>query len=370
MEPDTPWRGNAKTLAKKNTHGVPLSTIHRMLDKLKTPLQFEALVEDCRRKLFNHNEAVVSVKNKPAADTLVERTDPRPKVESIQNDVDDKDDRNSIKWEIAPWEQDTVAVPAKIELESSEMVISTKDVAVQVSLLDASIAILTAKNRSINSGLAPKLTRKRHGKLTLDKGSNTEEIVEDLATRKAISILKSYFPSMEVKDLADFLDKCNGDLSWTVNLLLDSGYQCADDFDPDSQFEDDYIEWETESRSETKLEELMSEAPSPFIKDDESISCTSSEVSSNAPSSGYSEETEALRKHVEECFHLTDTLSDQTRRICGKDYNQFRASQLQRLRSVPSTPEHPDVVYPSMENAFSDTTADHKSVGESKNLVL
>ena len=39
-----------------------------------------------------------------------------------------------------------------------------------------------------------------------------------------------------------------------------------------------------------------------------------------------------LAEHIEDCFHLNDTISDSTRRICGKDYNQFRASQLSRSR--------------------------------------
>jgi len=363
VEPDTPWRENAKILAKKNSHGVPLSKIHKMLEKLKTPIQFETLVDDCRRKMFGHREVAVNTKNKPTADALVSRVDPQPRAESSQNNVNDNEDRNSIKWEISPWEQDLTLGAAKVTPETSEIFISTRDVAVQASLLDTSLTTLTAKNRSINSGVTPKLEKKRHGKFTLDKGCCTEEIVEDLATRKALSILKSYFPSMEVKDLADFLEKCNCDLSWTVNLLLDSGYECADDVDLDFQLDDDYIEWETESRSESKSEELTSEASSPFIKDDETNSCTSSELSSNPPSSTYSEETEALRKHVEDCFHLTDTISDQTRRICGKDYNQFRASQLQKLRLAPSTPEIPDLVYQSLENNFIDTTVDDGAFG-------
>lgn len=37
-------------------------------------------------------------------------------------------------------------------------------------------------------------------------------------------------------------------------------------------------------------------------------------------------------EHVEECFKLTDTISDHARRICGKDYGQFRASQLSKAR--------------------------------------
>lgn len=69
-------------------------------------------------------------------------------------------------------------------------------------------------------------------------------------------------------------------------------------------------------------------------KEEETNSVTSSEASQQSFSTAAAtpEETESVRKHIEECFQLTDTISEQTRRICGKDYNQFRASQLQKLR--------------------------------------
>ena len=65
---------------------------------------------------------------------------------------------------------------------------------------------------------------------------------------------------------------------------------------------------------------------------------TNDQVSSPADATSSSEtqgEVEALRRHVQDCFVLTDTISDQARRICGKDYNQFRASQLQKSRQPP-----------------------------------
>ena len=76
---------------------------------------------------------------------------------------------------------------------------------------------------------------------------------------------------------------------------------------------------------------------------------TSSETlrQSNSVPTTPNEDTEALRKHIEDCFHLSDSISEQTRRICGKDYNQFRASQLQKLRkgqvqtNEPSNTFHP-----------------------------
>ena len=327
--PETSWNSNARILAQKNTHGVPLPKIHQMLDKLKIPLQFQALVDDCRQKTFGNNQRKIQ---------SVAKADSEPKAEQIEKCPADPvltNNSNTIKWEISPW--DEVSPSLQVQQTTTAECLSTRDIGVQTSSSEASVAILTAQNRSINFSVTHKLPKKRSAKLTFDKGCNTEEIVEDLAARKATSILKSYFPMMEVKDLADFLDKCNGDLSWTVNLLLDSGYECA--VDGDIALDDDDSDWETESRSESQASEGQ---PS-----------TSSELSSNAASTGLTEESEALRKHVEDCFRLTDTLSDQTRRICGKEYHQFRAAQLQRLRHPP------DLVYPpSMENSLYETADD------------
>lgn len=122
-----------------------------------------------------------------------------------------------------------------------------------------------------------------------------------------------------------------------VNLLLDSGYECANEVSDDLQLEDE-IDQPEEKPNTTNSESFPLENLPPNAKDDETNSVASSEASQQSYSNASvtSEETEALRKHIEDCFQLTDTISEQTRRICGKDYNQFRASQLQKLR-VPST---------------------------------
>lgn len=95
-----------------------------------------------------------------------------------------------------------------------------------------------------------------------------------------------------------------------VNQLLDSGYECADEV---LHTEDLELE-EEEINEEIHLQE---EAPSPSAKEDEvhysSSSEESSHPSSSAPSAS-SMETEAVRRHVENCFQLTNTISESTRR--------------------------------------------------------
>jgi hypothetical protein len=92
---------------------------------------------------------------------------------------------------------------------------STCDVSIQTSLSDPTLCIIPARNRSIQmpSRIVPDF-RKKSSKLLLDKGCNTEEMVEDLTTRKGLSILKRYFPTLDTQDLADVFKQCKGDIDW------------------------------------------------------------------------------------------------------------------------------------------------------------
>lgn len=119
-----------------------------------------------------------------------------------------------------------------------------------------------------------------------------------------------------------------------INVLLDGGYECAD------------VVLETADLLEDEYKETTSEQlpPEELVESSSEISMTHeiepSEASQTSPTdeaSGSTEETEALRRHIEGCFQLTDTLSEHARRVSGKDYSQFRASQLQKLRHAHST---------------------------------
>jgi hypothetical protein len=122
-----------------------------------------------------------------------------------------------------------------------------------------------------------------------------------------------------------------------VNVLLDSGYECANEVSNYSDLEIDIDPTEEIPNAHNIVLKSCPETienVSQQGKEEETNSVTSSEASqqSSSTASAASGETESLRKHIEDCFQLTDTISEQTRRICGKDYNQFRASQLQKSR--------------------------------------
>lgn len=99
-----------------------------------------------------------------------------------------------------------------------------------------------------------------------------------------------------------------------VNQLLDSGYECADEVLHD--FHTDELELDEEEIIGITTNHLE-ESASPQIKEDEAQSSASSEEFSHPPSlvpSASSIETEAVRRHVESCFQLTNTISENTRR--------------------------------------------------------
>lgn len=122
-----------------------------------------------------------------------------------------------------------------------------------------------------------------------------------------------------------------------MNVLLDSGYECANEVSNYLDLEIDIDPSEETPNPDNTVEKTCTETienVSQQVKEEETNSVSSSETSQQSLStaSATSEETESVRKHIEDCFQLTDTISEQTRRICGKDYNQFRASQLQKYR--------------------------------------
>ena len=51
MEPETPWRYDARILSQKNRHQVSREKIRQMLEKLNVPFDLEHLIEECRRRM-------------------------------------------------------------------------------------------------------------------------------------------------------------------------------------------------------------------------------------------------------------------------------------------------------------------------------
>ena len=269
VEPDTPWREDVRILSQKNQHHIPKEKIARMLEKQKVPINIAYVVEECRRKmnlgpqsrpspaaaLMPNKTLVINQNNRPepqaqrevetitrirtisasgSIGNLMNGDGPLSKSPLLQeenrflnaaaesfisaNDVFFNFHRQTEPPLQVPLASSSATAFAKSS-SSNEMKPSTCDVSIQTSLSDATLCIIPARNRSIQlpSRIVPDF-RKKSSKLLLDKGCNTEEIVEDLASHKALSknekILKLYFPTLDARDLADQLQKCKGDIDW------------------------------------------------------------------------------------------------------------------------------------------------------------
>lgn len=229
MEPDTPWRNDVRILSQKNTHGVPRDKIALMLEKQRVQIDIVAVVEDCRRKMQNLYPANIPppISSQPperrVGDQFVEPTSTAPKERTRSTSSSSSSSSSKGPHSVV---SSTLSTPIPVEpvqpsafpfapTAEAVPVAQVASVGIQTSLSDPALKTLVGRSRSIQSSrLAPNFSQKIRSKITLDKGCNTEDVVEDLATKKALGILKSYFPSMESHDLADVLKNCNGDLTW------------------------------------------------------------------------------------------------------------------------------------------------------------
>lgn len=218
VEPDTPWREDARILAQKNSHRVPRDKIREMLDKQRVPINIHLVVDNCRKRM---NLPVIDCETPSANKNQNNKTNGQESTCNTTNlpkkwNEDLTFDKNtSLQSYLKSIRSETpdvfVAGPVDILLKPP-----TSEVAVQTSLSEPSLREVAAYSRSIQSvGIGKKQPPPPPtGKYSLDKGCLTDEIVEDLASRKALAVLKSYFPTKETEDLADILKQCNGDLTW------------------------------------------------------------------------------------------------------------------------------------------------------------
>ena len=265
VEPDTPWRTDVRVLSQKNSHHVPREKIAMMLEKQSVPINIAHVIDECRRKLnlrpqsmpaearpmpslvaaLKPNKTLANQNNRPEPlvqqeEVSVTRSQSFSASSNVGNVTNDELlDKSPIQQleEKKFFNPDSflganerffnfhreTEPPALVSVASAlfspptteDIKPLTSDVSIQTSLSDATLCIIPARNRSIQmpSRIVPDF-RKKSSKLLLDKGCNTEEMVEDLATRKALTILKLYFPTLDTKDLADVLKQCKGDIDW------------------------------------------------------------------------------------------------------------------------------------------------------------
>ncbi|KAJ8882703.1 hypothetical protein PR048_014515 [Dryococelus australis] len=216
--------------------------------------------------------------------------------------------------------------------------------------------VLASSGRYISNSLFPDLehTRNVPTVLMLDKSSMTGDdsnctaLTDDNVARRSFEQLSTIFSHIPRDQLKELFEKCKGDVNWTAEMLLDSGYEPQDtlqDFDISvSNDVDDGRENQASSAPEGTMAEqflysLGTESPttSTTLKSVETRTFTSKKNGRNAFKTPPSAESLELKKHFEMNIHIDSShYSEHVQRI-----KRIRHGELVETEEVTSTPREP-----------------------------
>jgi hypothetical protein len=207
------------------------------------------------------------------------------------------------------------------------------------------IRIITCHDRSINEGTAPlkHFDRPVAFTLTLDKSSMTIE-EDDITSATQVSAqevnaqrnrdfnqLVAVFPNAPQDGLKEIFEKCCGDLNWTVDLLLESKLE---QFTPLSPAQDT-------GGSVFKglplpvADVLNSEPSAPPLETQDVVPRCNLQVKKSWNTAPLSEQSQQLKRHLEECITLSDaSYSEPTLRI-----RKLRHGELLDMGGVTAKPQ-------------------------------
>ncbi|XP_064097924.1 LOW QUALITY PROTEIN: uncharacterized protein LOC135209176 [Macrobrachium nipponense] len=170
------------------------------------------------------------------------------------------------------------------------------------------------------------------GKLSLDKGTMTESS-NDVTVAKPLRNLIAFFPKIPEPELRDVLEKCNFDLDWAMNVLLDGGYEMADSIDVCSQesseeFDDVEIAVDTVNASSNVSEILMD-----VDTQEEPVDLPSSEEKNRRLRQSQTTESLASKKEIENSFMFPESVDDRVTRLTGKDFEKLNVHKVKQKKS-------------------------------------
>ena len=152
----------------------------------------------------------------------------------------------SIEWQTPPFSTDLESEGLfQDSVSNDDTGMSYEDANMQTSIEDFNFLYKVNRNQSfVNDGtFAIKPTKAKvlsvdipnedsnqiiSASLRLDKGCMTEDLVKETSVDEGFEFVHDCFPSVAVDDLKHILTQCKGDLEWTINILLDSGYERSD----------------------------------------------------------------------------------------------------------------------------------------------
>ncbi|XP_065578504.1 uncharacterized protein LOC136038925 [Artemia franciscana] len=225
-------------------------------------------------------------------------------------------------WSVLSFKPEVVNLPESDFVENQK---TYDDVSIQTNFGDGThLREILAIPRNINIGktLLPPI----QSRLKLDKGTLTD--AGEFESNTSVKLLIKLFPTVEVDSLKDVLQNCGGDVDWTVNVLLDSGYEITPEVP------------EMEECHQEDVEEISVTVEKP-IENQDIIPPEIKEEKRDSATPKHSKKRERKELKAEEFFVMAPSLSEQTRRITGKDYSSFTAYKI-RCRKGLEVPQPVD----------------------------
>ncbi|KAK3885567.1 hypothetical protein Pcinc_010233 [Petrolisthes cinctipes] len=169
------------------------------------------------------------------------------------------------------------------------------------------------------------------GKLRLEKGTMTDGM--DIIVVKPFKNLVAFFPNIPEENLHDVYEKCKYDLDWAMNVLLDSGYEMSDPAEPaliqdGSESQEIPVEAistpETTSTSESRNDQSFA--------DTSDFSDTIIEKRKKKVKQSQQPQNLAVKKHLEECISLSDSVDDHLLRLTGKNKEELNMKKVKKTK--------------------------------------
>lgn len=213
-------------LTQKNTHGVPRWKIEQMIEKQRIPIDMALIIETCRRKLN-----ILSTTSENSSFPVLETSNDLTLCQDIISGIAAPDDRSrtssiSSLTEAQPSSSSFAKCSTTEEnsapLSTSDM-LNTQHQAKGNNLHEGCAASFQSEGSTAQPILDATLQALRPERLegsSDEKGTvnNDESAVshpETIHSKKpGLSVLKSYFPAIATKELADILEQCKGDVTW------------------------------------------------------------------------------------------------------------------------------------------------------------
>lgn len=227
---------------------------------------------------------------------------------SLMSSIVKPNSYSGVNWEpidvsLSNWENcqnfDVLSISQNKTIE-----VENRDVATNTSCLDANddFKVLSGRNRNINSSNIS-LPNTPKSKSTLDKGvmtveENINSEIDEQSRVESMNHLKALFIDVPEDYMLDMLNKCNGDLNWTVEILLDA--KTESDFTDLSEFSPKPENVISVAETHDEAEESDKKATKNTPKND------SKSFKIAKKDKGVSEQSVELKKQIEENFKFSD----------------------------------------------------------------